>query len=63
MHHNGHEDPELDLSRKRGPLGKLCNIIVWIEQSPQNRDKFQEKRKQLYPETKAVALVQGSETR
>jgi hypothetical protein len=63
IHSNGHEEAELELWRKRGPLGKLCNVIVWIGPSPQRRDKFDDKLKQLYPATKAVALVHGSETR
>jgi hypothetical protein len=37
----GDEQAELDLLRKRVPLGKLHNIIVWIGRSPQRQDQFQ----------------------
>jgi hypothetical protein len=26
--------------RKRGPVGKLHNIIIWIRRTPQRRDSF-----------------------
>jgi hypothetical protein len=56
------EEAELLLWRRRGPIGKLHNIIVWIGQSPQCRDKFNEKVKQLHPECVPTALVYGKET-
>jgi hypothetical protein len=59
----GDEEAELDLWRKRGPLGKFHNIIVWIGQSLQRQDKLEERVKQLHPETTATALAHGIETR
>jgi hypothetical protein len=57
------EDAELQLWRKQGPLGKLHNIIVWIGRSPQRRDKFEDKVRQIHPETTSAALFHGNETR
>ena len=57
------EEAELLLWRRRGPIGKLHNIIAWIGRSPQRRDKFNEKVKQLHLESVATALVYGNETR
>ena len=37
----------LEAWRKRGPLGKLHNISTWILRTPQRRDKFIHKVKQL----------------
>lgn len=37
----------LKIWRKRGPLGKLHNISTWILRTPQRRDKFIQKVKQL----------------
>jgi len=48
---------------KRGPLGKLHNIVQWIGQSPQHQDEYAEKVRQLNPESTAAALVQGNVTR
>jgi hypothetical protein len=57
------EEAELLLWRRRGPIGKLHNIIVWIGRSPQRRDKFNEKVKQLHPDSVATALIYGNDTR
>jgi len=57
------EEAELLLWRKKGPLGKLHNIIIWIGRSPQRRDKYEEKVNQLDPECTATSLVHGNETR
>ena len=57
------EEAELQLWRKQGPLGKLHNIIVWIGRSPQRRDKFEDKVRQLHPESTSAALVHGNEPR
>jgi hypothetical protein len=57
------EEAELLLWRRRVPIGKLHNIIVWIGRSPQRRDKFNEKVKQLHPERVATPLVYGNGTR
>ena len=37
----------LKLWRKKGPLGKLHNISSWILRTPQRRDRFSQKVKQL----------------
>jgi hypothetical protein len=58
-----HYDAELLLWWKRGPLGKLHNIVVWIGRSPQRRDKYEDKVRQFNPESTASALVHGNETR
>jgi len=29
--------------RKKGPMGKLHNICIWITRNPQRQDKFQER--------------------
>ena len=39
------EERELELWRKRGPIGKLHNVVVFIRRSPQRREEF--KRLQL----------------
>jgi len=57
------EETELLLWRQQGPLGKLHYIIVWIGRSPQRREKYEEKVRQLHPDCTASALVQGNETR
>jgi len=35
-----HEVEELEAWRRRGPIGKLHNIINWISRSPQRREHF-----------------------
>lgn len=58
------EAEELETWRRKGPLGKLHNIIIWISRSPQRRDRFAAKVKQcLGPETKALSLIYGNSTR
>lgn len=58
------ETEELEAWPRRGPLGKLHNIINWISRSPQRRERFQEKvRKSLGPNTKALSLIRGNTTR
>lgn len=58
------EAEELEAWRRRGPLGKLHNIITWISRSPQRRDRFEEKVQHLLgADTKALALIQGNTTR
>ena len=55
---------ELETWRRKGPLGKLHNIIVWISRSPQRRDRFAARVKQsLGPSTKALSLINGNSTR
>lgn len=31
---------QLEVSRKKGPIGKLHNIVTFIRQSPQRRERF-----------------------
>ena len=58
------EVEELETWRRKGPLGKLHNIIVWISRSPQRRDRFAERVKQsLGPSTKGLSLINGNSTR
>ena len=58
------EVAELEAWRRKGPLGKLHNIIIWISRSPQRRERFQaEVRKALGPNTKAVSLIRSNTTR
>jgi hypothetical protein len=57
------EEAELLLWQRRGPIGKLYNIIVWLGRSPQCRDKFNENVKELHPESVVTALVYGNDTR
>ena len=42
------EKEELMAWRKRGPMGKLHNICVWICKTPQRRDRFEEKVQQFF---------------
>jgi len=54
----------LETWRRKGPLGKLHNIIVWISHSPQRRDRFAERVKQsLGPSTNALSLINRNSTR
>lgn len=58
------EVEEVEAWRRKGPLGKLHNIINWISRSPQRRERFQEKvKKSLGPGTKALSLIRGNTTR
>ena len=58
------ETAELEAWRRKGPLGKLHNVISWISRSPQRRERFQaEVRKSLGPNTKAVSLIRSNTTR
>jgi len=55
---------ELATLCRKGPLGKLYNIIVWISRTPQRRDRFSEHvKKALGPGTKAFSLINGNSTR
>jgi len=57
------EAEELATWRRKGPLGKLHNIIVWISRTPQRRDRFSERvKKALGPGTKALSLINGNST-
>jgi len=49
--------------RKRGALGRLHNICIWILRSPQRRDRFQEKVLQVLPGSKVTAPLVGNVTR
>jgi len=58
------ETAELETWRRKGPLGKLHNVISWISRSPQRRERFQaEVRKSLGSNTKAVSLIRSNTTR
>ena len=57
------EQEELLAWRKKGPCGKLHNLIVYITRTPQHRDRFEEKVKQLYPDSSVATLIRGNETR
>jgi len=56
------EQEELLAWHKKGPCGKLHNLLVYITGSPQRRDRFEEKVKQLYPNTSLLTLIRGNET-
>ena len=56
------EAEELEAWRRKGPLGKLHNILVWITRTPQRREKFEAKVKQLLPGSKALTLIRGNLT-
>jgi len=56
------EQEELLAWRKKGPCGKLHNLLVYITRSPQRRDKFEAKVKQIYPNTSLLTLVRGNNT-
>ena len=50
--------------RKRGAMGKLHNICVWICRTPQRRDAFEEKaRQQVHNLTNATTPIVGCITR
>ena len=57
------EQEELLAWRKKGPCGKLHNLLVYITRSPQRRDRFEEKVKQLHPHSSILTLIRGKETR
>lgn len=38
------DDEQFDLWRKRGPIGKLHNIVVYINRSPQRQQQFRSKQ-------------------
>ena len=57
------EQEELLAWRKKGPCGKLHNLLVYITRSPQRRDRFEEKVKQLHPHSSLLTLICGNETR
>jgi len=58
------EAEELATWRRKRPLGKLHNIIVWISRTPQRCDQFSERvKKALGPGTKALSLINGNSTR
>lgn len=50
--------------RKRGPMGKLHNICVWICRTPQRRDAFEQKaQQQVHNLTNATVPIVGCITR
>jgi hypothetical protein len=64
--------PELELEdpveamiewRKRGPLGKLHNVVEYIRKTPQRLDRFAEQVKRSYPEETVHTLKVGNITR
>ena len=57
------EQEELLAWRKKGPCGKLHNLLVYITRSPQRRDHFEEKVKQLHPQSSLLTLIRGNDTR
>ena len=52
----------LNLWRKRGALGKLHNICVWILRSPGRRDRFQDRVQHLLPHITAWTPLVGNVT-
>lgn len=55
---------EVQQWRKRGPMGKLHNICVWICRTPQRRDSFEQKvRQQMHDITNATVPIVGCVTR
>jgi len=59
------EVEELQGWRKKGPLGKLHNVLTWICRTPQRRDRFEEKVRQNNRglAVKALSLIRGNATR
>jgi len=57
------EQEELHAWRKKGPRGKLHNLLVYNIRTPQRRDRFEEKVKQLYTDLSVATLIRGNETR
>ena len=59
------EVEELQGWRKKGPLGKLHNVLTWICRTPQRRDRFEEKVRQNNRglAVKALSLIRGNSTR
>jgi hypothetical protein len=59
------EDPEEAMIewRKRGPLGKLHNVVEYIRKTPQRLDRFADQVKQSYPEETVHTLKVGNITR
>jgi len=53
----------LNLWHKRGALGKLHNIFVWILRSPGRRDRFQDRVQHLLPHITAWTPLVGNVTR
>lgn len=49
--------------RKKGPIGKLRNCLLYIGRSPQRRDRFHERCSLLYPGVKATSPIVGNHTR
>ena len=56
------QQEELHLWCNYGPCGKLDNLLVYITQSPQSCDRFEEKVKQLYPNRSLLTVIGGNET-
>lgn len=48
---------------KKGPCGKWHNLLVYITWSPQRRDQFEEKVKQLHLYSSLLPLIRENETR
>ena len=59
------EVEKLQAWRRKGPLGKLHNIITWICRTPQRRDRLEEKvrQNQAVGALKALSLIHGNDTR
>lgn len=58
------ENIEIEKWRKIGPLGKLRNITVWIQGSPQRREAFYNSVNSILgTSTQAEALILGNVTR
>ena len=59
------EVEKLQAWRRKGPLGKLHNIITWICRTPQRWDRFEEKvrQNQEVGAVKALSLIHGNDTR
>jgi len=58
----GKEKKELLAKCKKSLCGKLHNLLVYINWSPQRRDRFEENVKQLHPHSSLLRLIRGNET-
>jgi hypothetical protein len=56
------EEAELQLCRKKGPLGILHNIVVCIGRCPQRREKRNDQAMQFYAKMTTAAPVDRNET-
>ena len=57
------EELQLTVWRRKGPLGKLHNVVYWIARSPQRNERLLALQRQLIPSDKPLELVKDVATR